>query len=160
LILSNSISIHVTDENEIACRKLLREIRSSSLYLSGAIKFGRAYLERVIEDHSIDLVSTRSSSHSLLAFCGSPHLAGELHKYKISNDMILAITGNKKHQMDFIAESYGGPKRKTSTPVLSDGNSDMESEVPLTTRRSMKYNLRKRNSLHDLVDFSKEKEKI
>ena len=68
--------------------------------------------------------------------------------------MILAITGSKKHQMDFIGECYGGPKRETSTIVSTDGKDDMESEVPLTTRKSMRYSsLRKNNSLNEILDL-------
>jgi len=156
-----SISVHVTDKDEKACRQLRREIRTTSLYLSGAIKFHRPDLERVIEDHSIDLICTRSSSHSLLAFCGSPQLAEEVHSCKISNDMVVAITGNKKHQMDFISESYGGSK-KQSLPASGEieERNDTESETPLTVRKSMRYSLRKRTSLQDLMALLEEERTI
>jgi hypothetical protein len=34
-----------------------------------------------------------------------------LHQHKISNDMLTAITGNKRHQMEYVSESYGGVKK-------------------------------------------------
>lgn len=148
-----TISIYVTDADEKACRQLRSQIQSTSLYSNGAIKFHRANLERVIENHSIDLICTRSSSHSLLAFCGSPTLAREVHKCKISNDMVVAITGNKKHQMDFISESYGGPKRQRLVSPIEEDNrgDDSTSETPVATRKSMRYSLRRRSSLQDIM---------
>ena len=112
------VSIHVTDPNEDACNMLKdRLVQSSSttagrMFCKEAIKFHRVNVAQVIEDHSVDMICNRRKSCSLLAFCGSPELAHEVHCRKISNDMLTAITGNKKHQMDFVSESYGGSKKK------------------------------------------------
>ena len=138
------ISIHVTDPDSDACDQLRREYDQTDLYQSGGMKFGRADLSRVIEDHSLDMVGSRGTSQSLLAFCGSPQLAREIHSYKISNDMVLAITGNKKHQMDFVSESYGGVKKKVAKLELKDDtggsqSSECKDMKPLTTRRNMSY---------------------
>ena len=54
------------------------------------------------------MISTRRNSNTVLAFCGSPTLGQFINEHKISNDMVKAVTGNKKHQMDFVCESYGG----------------------------------------------------
>jgi hypothetical protein len=64
-----------------------------------------------IEVHTLNLIDTRRSSCSLLAFCGSPELSLSLHQHKISNDMLTVITGNKRHQMEYVSESYGGVKK-------------------------------------------------
>jgi hypothetical protein len=46
-----------------------------------------------------------------------------LHQCKISNDMLTAITGNKRHQMEFVSESYGGIKKsKPKKQQKHEGN--------------------------------------
>lgn len=132
------ISIYVTDSDNEACAMLRRELHHTGLYQAGAIKFERAELSTVIEDHTIDLICTRQNSHSLLAFCGSPVLAHEMHRHKISNDMAVAISGNKKHQMDFVSESYGGVKKSPKTTVY-ESDAETENMKPLTTRKNMAY---------------------
>jgi hypothetical protein len=147
------ISIYVTDTDGEACAMLRREVQHTDLYQAGGIKFQRADLSKVIEDHSIDLICTRRNSQSLLACCGSPELAREVHNHKISNDMIVAITGNKNHQMDFVSESYGGVKSWTKVK-LDQTDSEAEGMQPLTTRKNMLYSDRKgtawRSSLPDI----------
>jgi hypothetical protein len=142
------VSIYVTDPDMEACEKLRREYKQSHLYQSGGIKFGRADFSKVIEDHSLDLIATRRNSQSLLAFCGSPALAREIHSCKISNDMVLAITGNKKHHMGFVSESYGGAKGTSTTAASarvdidssgSENECECEDARPLTTRKNMSY---------------------
>jgi hypothetical protein len=86
-------------------------MESTAVYQSAAIHFGRPDLEKIIENHTLDLIATRRSSCSVLAFCGSPELSLSLHQHKISNDMLTAITGNKRHQMEYVSESYGGVKK-------------------------------------------------
>ena len=114
------ITIHVTDPDEDACNKLRKFILQNSntpatrMFHQGAVQFQRADIGQVIEDHSLDMICNRRKSCSLLAFCGSPEFGHEVHCRKISNDMLMAITGNKKHQMDFVSESYGGSKRRVS----------------------------------------------
>lgn len=141
------ISIYVTDKDMEACSMLQREVRNTDLYKSGGIQFQRADLLKVIEDHSIDLICTRRNSQSLLAFCGSPALAREIHRHKISNDMIVAITGNKNHQMDFVSESYGGVK-SSNKDKMDETDSEAEGMQPLTTRKNTVYS--NRRGLRDL----------
>jgi hypothetical protein len=113
-----NISVYVTDNDEDACESLCQEFKSTDFFRNGGIRFRRANLTKVIEGHTVDLVNTRTSSRSLLAFCGSSSLAREVHYSKISNDMVTAMTGNKNHQMEFVSESYGGFKgeSKMTTP--------------------------------------------
>jgi hypothetical protein len=132
------ISIYITDRDQEACSMLRRELLGTDLYKSGTIHFGRPDLPKVIEDHTIDMICSRRNSYSLLAFCGSPSLGREIHHHKISNDMMTSITGNKRHQMEFVSESYGGVK--ASKKIKVDGSeSEMEYMQPLTTRRNMSY---------------------
>jgi hypothetical protein len=79
------------------------------------IHFERPDFSDIIENHTLDMITTRRNSYSVLAFCGSPILAGELHHLKINNDMVAAVTGNKRHQMEFMSESYGGGKSSKSS---------------------------------------------
>ena len=140
------ISIHVTDADNEACGLLKQEFQHLDLYKCGAVHFGRPDFSRVIEDHTLDMITTRTKSYSLLAFCGSAELAKELHHDKISNDMLAAITGNKQHQMEFVSESYGGCKKeKKLKPISSDEDGE---DIPrrqnstvtvLSTRKSVTY---------------------
>lgn len=132
------ISIYITDRDHEACSMLRRELLGTELYKSGAIYFDRPDLPKVIEDHTIDMICSKRNSYSLLAFCGSPSLGREIHHHKISNDMMTAITGNKRHQMEFVSESYGGVKASKKIKV-DQNESEMENMQPLTTRRNMSY---------------------
>lgn len=107
------ISVYVTDNDEKACDLLRRELCASQLFRDGAIQFGRPDFARLIEDHALKMICTRKASSSLLAFCGSQEVAEEIHHHKISNDMTMAITGHKAHQMEFVSESYGGSKKES-----------------------------------------------
>lgn len=111
--------VYVTDQDERAIRLLKRELAETTLYKNGMVRFGRPDIGKIIEDHSIEMICTRRSSYSLLAYVGSPELAREIHECKLFNDMKVAITGNKKHQMEFVSESYGGVKAKQSAAVPS-----------------------------------------
>jgi hypothetical protein len=102
------IRIFVTDTNQIAVALLKQELLLHSL--SDCIHFERPDFAEIIENHTLDMITTRRNSYSVLSFCGSPVLAGALHYLKINNDMVAAVTGNKRHQMEFVSESYGGSK--------------------------------------------------
>ena len=110
--------IFVTEKNQQARRLLRRELSGSTLYEYGYVQFGRPDINRLIENHSIEMISTKRSSYSLLAYVGSTALAREIHECKLFNDMKVSITGNKKHQMDFVSESYGGVRNKKTQVVL------------------------------------------
>jgi hypothetical protein len=117
------LEIYITDKDEVANEQLRREIQDTAVYQSGAIHFGRPDLEKIIENHTLNLIATRRSSCSVLAFCGSPELSLSLHQHKISNDMLTAITGNKRHQMEYVSESYGGVKKsKPKQQPKDEGN--------------------------------------
>jgi hypothetical protein len=100
--------VYVTDKDQVANELLRLEIAANSLYRKGNIRFQRPDFSQIIEDHSVELICNHSSSSTLLAFCGSPILGDVIHQSKIANDMVVAMTGNKKHQMEFVSESYGG----------------------------------------------------
>ena len=106
-----NISVYVTDENKPSCALLLKEYENTDFFRNGGIVFQRPDIAKVVADHTIELINSRASSHSLLAFCGSQSLANEIHYCKISNDVITAMTGHcQSHTMDYISESYGGNK--------------------------------------------------
>ena len=99
------------DDNEVSCAVLRKEYENTKFFCSGGIKFERPNILKVLEDHTIELINTRTNAHSLLVFCGAPHLAHEIHYNKISNNMITVMTGHcRSHIMDYVSESYGGKK--------------------------------------------------
>lgn len=142
------IAIHITDPDEVACEILRQEFADLDLYKAGAVRFGRPDFCEIIENHTLEMVATRSKSNSLLAFCGSSQLAQEIHRDKISNDMVAAITGNKQHQMEYVSESYGGCKSSkvhkkslTKSPSISDLGSlgTMGTYDTLSKRKTVAY---------------------
>ena len=133
------ISIFITDPDKEACSMLKRELRRTVLYQKGAFQFQRPDFSKLIEDHTIDMICTRRNTYSLLAFCGSPTLASEIHHHKISNDMTSAITGAKNHQMEFVSESYGGVKASPKVNNKDGTHSDSEDMLSLTTRKEKSY---------------------
>jgi hypothetical protein len=102
------VSIFVTDKDQRAVASLKEELLNHSL--CDCVRFERPDFTEIIENHTLDMITTRGNSYSVLAFCGSPALADELHHLKINNDMVAAVTGNESHQMEFVSESYGGGK--------------------------------------------------
>jgi len=132
------ISIYVTDQDDEACDMLKQEFSELDLFKTGAIRFGRPDFCEIIENHTLEMVATKAKSYSLLAFCGSGKLAGEIHEDKISNDMVTAITGNKQHQMEFVSESYGGTRPKKDTKNAAPGSPRSKSKG-LSRRRSVAY---------------------
>lgn len=147
------ISIYVTDPNELACALLRREYENTEFFQNGGITFKRPRIRRVIEDHTIELINSRVTSQSLLAFCGSPSLANEIHYRKISNDVITAMTGHcQSHMMDYVSESYGGRKAKSSSSNdgknkhnqnlslrIDDDDKDCVEVQLLTKRKTLSY---------------------
>jgi hypothetical protein len=108
------ISVYVTDKDPMHVTSLQHDIQSTRLYQAGCVHFGRPNFQGVVESHTLEMICTRRNSYTLLAFCGSPQLASELHQVKIYNDMMIQVTGNEKHQMEFVSESYGGHKKDSS----------------------------------------------
>jgi len=153
--------VYVTDPDERAVRLLKRELSDTAMYKNGMVRFGRPDIGQIIENHSVEMICTRRSSHSLLAYVGSPELAREIHECKLFNDMKVAITGNKKHQMEFVSESYGGVKAKRSAAVPAgdlnnkrdkdviaalSGESDADEVEEIVGNRMKVFNLSKRRT--------------
>lgn len=147
-----NISIYITDPNELSCALLRKEYENTEFFRNGGILFRRPDIMKVIEDHTIELINSRTNSHSLLACCGSPSLANEVQYNKISNDVITAMTGHcQSHTMDYVSESYGGNKpasmnkKETSTETLSleiaaaDDVDGVEVQL-LTNRKTLSFN--------------------
>jgi len=120
------VSIYVTDPDLYACTLLDEEFGSSGI----KITYGRLDVASWIQNHTIRMIDCHKRSYSLLAFCGSPKLADEIHQFKISNDMITAITGHKHHQMEFVSESYGGPPSKSKRIQQGKSETRPDDEQP------------------------------
>jgi len=131
------ISIYVTDRDQVSNDSLKEEARNTSLYQNGCIRFARPDFYNIIETHSLEMISTRRNSSTLLAFCGSPSLGKSINEQKLKNDMVIAITANTHHTVDFVSESYGGisPKRAVGPEKSPNANlpimncSTMETEA-------------------------------
>ena len=127
------ISIYVTDKDPDARSLLEKEICNTLLYKSGSVHFDRPDFSAMIQDHTIELITTRRHSQSLLAYVGSPQLAQDIHRCKISNDMVTAITGHKKQEMEFVSISHGGVKPKAKNAAsLVDAVPGEEPTTPMT----------------------------
>jgi hypothetical protein len=57
--------------------------------------------------------------------------------------MATAITGNKKHQLEFVSESHGGPSKVRVYPAKISVQDKPDS---LTTKKSKPYGLNRRSS--------------
>ena len=129
------VKIHVTDTDAIACAQLQEEMKTAS---GIELSIGRLVIGRWIEDYTLRMIDAHKRSHSLLAFCGSSNLAQEFHQQKISNDMIKAVTGYRRHQMDFVSESYGGASKKNMDKIYKEATAqghEQESETPKSLNR-------------------------
>ena len=148
------IKIYVTDKDPAAKGLLRQELRESSLYRRGWIRFERPDFEKILEEHSVDLIcshrQTSGCSSTLLSFCGSPVLARSIHQAKINNDMTLFMTGNKKHQMEFVSDSYGGTvpgKAKAAAKVVPDKDeTEGDKSTTLISRLDIEYEGDRRKS--------------
>jgi hypothetical protein len=80
------VSVYCTDTDPYANEML----QSSTLYQQGMIKFEQPNFADILQDHTLELIETRQSSQSLVAFSGSLQLAKELHQCKIQNDMAVS----------------------------------------------------------------------
>jgi len=162
------ISVFVTDRNELSCALLRKEYEKTEFFRNGGMIFRRPNIRKVIEDHTIELINSTVNSNSLLAFCGGPSLSNEIHYYKISNDVITAMTGHcQSHIMDFVAESYGGKKaspnrnrnqnRETMSLEIDHDESDCVEIKLLTNRRNLSYYS---ESCKDCLSFVKRQQSI
>ncbi|KAL3935223.1 MAG: hypothetical protein SGARI_003067 [Bacillariaceae sp.] len=133
--------IYITDKNTENVERLKQEVAETALYRSGSFHFGRPNLESIIEEHSLELVTTHSNSYTLLSFCGSVEMSAELQRIKVTNDMVKAITGNgASHQMEFESECRAGAtKKKVKNPASGTEEAGKEqgaTEGTSLTRRS------------------------
>jgi len=73
----------------------------------------RPNIQDLMDQTMIDRISEAGAgvapffSKTLLAFCGSPHLANVIHEAKLRTGLSAVLSGNKHHQMHSISESYG-----------------------------------------------------
>lgn len=105
-----SIRIHITEKNKEEAAKLRAEIRNSTLFKTKQVFFIRPKLDEILEDHQTELIESHDYSSTLIAFCGGPQVSGILSEEKTKLELYLAALGYSNHSLDFISESYGGPK--------------------------------------------------
>jgi hypothetical protein len=64
----------------------------------------------ILENHTLEMIETKQYSSTVIGFCGSPGVSDILKTKKASLDLLLAATGNTRYGMEYVSESYGGPK--------------------------------------------------
>ncbi|KAL7560334.1 hypothetical protein ACA910_020257 [Epithemia clementina (nom. ined.)] len=133
-------SIYCTDTEECAVDQLRSKLFKTSLYQQGFVHFGRPEFDQIIENQTLEVIDESRTSSTLLVFCGSPELAETVRRYHVSNSMLAAVTGHKKHQMHFISESYGGVKKAKKQNEFPDGrtcgSADKEEHFDATARKA------------------------
>ena len=139
-------SIYCTDKVEFSVNQLRSDLSTMSLYQQGFVHFARPEFNEIIENQTLEVIDESRTSNTLLAFCGSPQLANLIHQYQVSNFMLAAVTGHKKHQMNFVSETYGGVRTKKAedqdfvTPVATRSKStDKHEHLEEKTTATEKY---------------------
>jgi hypothetical protein len=122
------VQIHVTDKNTERVETLKTEIAETALFRAGCLYFGRPDLGSIVENHSLELISSHSSSYSLLSFCGSVEMSTELQGVKVTTDMLKTIAGHgTNHQMEYESECRAGArKRKTKEHNVGEASEKVE----------------------------------
>ena len=115
------LTIHVTDKDPKALQMLQQELSTTPFY--NMVHYDqRPDWNQVIQNHSMERISQQASSHTLLAYVGSPLQEQQIHHSKISNDMIQSVTGNQSlHPMEFASESFGGSSSAANVNSSSQG---------------------------------------
>lgn len=106
------ITMYVTDTDDPSTASRLRcELERSTLYGAGWIRFECPDWDKILEQHSIEMIREYRNSCTLLAVCGprdQAQMMKMIHQHKLSHDMIIALTGNDTaHHVDFVSESHG-----------------------------------------------------
>ena len=105
ILLSNS-SPHTA--NPRALRRLKAVMSESSL--ESHVFFHRPDFEKILEHHALSMIRNHEYSSSLLTFCGSKHVSAAVERAKIANDLTVAMSGYRRHHMEFKSECNGCPK--------------------------------------------------
>lgn len=105
-------SIYCTDTDQSAAMQLRSELADTMLYQRGMVTFGHPEMTEIVENHTLELIEECRASSSLFAFCGSREVAKHMRMLKVSHDMLVRITGYKKHRMEMSTLTYGGPSPK------------------------------------------------
>lgn len=107
------IYIHCTDPDEEKCKSLKEVIQNKNLYKTECLKSERPDLLGVLEQNTMDILSSDySRSKTLFAFCGSESIAKELKQAKVMSDLVVSMTGNAEHTTDLVVQTYGSPSTK------------------------------------------------
>mmetsp|Transcript_24582 Transcript_24582/g.47103 ORF Transcript_24582/g.47103 Transcript_24582/m.47103 type:complete len:200 (-) Transcript_24582:1337-1936(-) len=115
------VSIYVTEKDRKEAADFRAEIQTSTLYRQKQVFFIRPRLKELLQNHVADLTQAgREYSSTLLAFCGGSKLCGILRAQKASVELQSAATGQDNHTIDFVSESYGGPKSGKQVPGEPD----------------------------------------
>ena len=142
------IKIFVTskDEYDQQFMALLtkKELSNSWLVKAGCIEFGqRPDLSKLLQEHTLDVMSQQTHSYTLLSFCGSQKVSSELQKLKVQNDMIKSLLPfGTNHQMEYESECRAGAGKKKkdndsiSTNITSSTTSHQQ-EVTLMKRKTI-----------------------
>lgn len=173
-----SVRIHITEKNKEEAATFRAEIRDSLLYKNKNVFCIRSKLDEVFEDHQTILIDNYGYSSTLIAFCGGPQLSRVL-RGKIANlELLSAALGYINHALDFVSESYGGPKsgkqssgksvrnvehtpsslwdlvkQETTTTVNSQRIKHIFSDENISNRRSSLIRNREFTSRREMLEF-------
>jgi len=126
------LRVYVTDQDKPACNAMLQELERTRIL--DFIRFGRPDLEKVVLDHNIDMIANQRSTHTLLAYVGSPDVSKIVQSCKLKVDRLTAVTGNNhRHSMDFVSEFYG--HRSNWSSSSDDDDDDCNNTVHQSTLR-------------------------
>ena len=102
------ISIFVTDTNPRALRRL--KDKASTVSLGNHLFYHRPDFQKILEKRTLSTIRNHEYSSSLLAFCGSTRVSIAVEQAKIANDLLVVMSGYKRHRMDFKSECHGSPR--------------------------------------------------
>ena len=75
--------------------------------LGRQVYFFRPDFQKILENHTLEMIGKHEYSSTLLAFCGSRQVSTELQRIKIEHDTLVAMSGYKRHCIDFKSECLG-----------------------------------------------------
>lgn len=117
--------------NPRALRRLRTMMSKSSL--GSHVFFCRPDFDKILEQHALLMIRDHAYSSSLLAFCGSRHVSAAVERAKVANDLLLHMSGYKRHHIEFTSECNGSTKRSPGKKNESNGE---DSDSQLNNRAS------------------------
>ena len=78
---------------------------------------------------SCNFEESKRYSSTLVAFCGSPGVSAIISNKKAALDLILAVTGKSRYTLNYVSESYGGPKSQPKKGKETDASHNIKADT-------------------------------